>query len=1103
MRAGGDRRTVLGVEVCLLGPLELRDDNGEQAPLAGTLVQILLTMLALRCGNVVADDLLVDALWGDTGVARSSNALQRQVSTLRHALGRADLVQRRSGGYVLTIDRSAIDIIRFDSIAARGHEELRRGNARDARELLDAALQLWRGDALAHVAYAEFAQLEINRLNEARLAATESRIDADLALGQDSALVGELERLVTAHPLREHLRAQLMLALARSGRQADALRAYQSARSTLADELGLEPSKELRDLETAILQQDPAVVRRDPAPERRDRRTNLRIPLTSMVGRSRDLAALHALVADHRIVTLVGTGGVGKSRLATEAAREWLDSGDLDVWIVELSDVADPEEVMPAIMTALDVPRATSARADMQRLIDFLNAGDAVVVLDNCEHLIETVARVAQDLLESCAALKIWSTSREGLAIPGEVLWPVAPLPRDDAITLFVERAGAANPSAQLDRNTADARVPLDDICARLDGLPLAIELAAARLRSMPITELATGLENRFRFLSRGLRTARPRQQTLRAVVDWSYNLLFDDERRVFERLSVFGGVCTMAAARVVCADEDITSDDVADLVARLAEKSLLRIETDEIEGYARCRMLQTLVEYARGALEASGDVVRVESAHVRYYADFARRSIGALQGQHQRGWLRAVTWNMGNLRSAFDSALRDRDAEIACVIAGSLGWYWWFTGRALEGSHWLARARGCSGDVDDVTEARVAAWTAFTRAPGFVQWSDQDQRVEKDRHRVDEQLVEDPDELCSRAIKLYRDGGAFTELAGVETALAITFSTRGDFAHARELLSEAAELQRSLEQTPEVAAMTAFVSGRLAFVEDRYAAAEQAFETSVTLCTATGAHAHCAFALRYIGRLAHLRRDCAKSIAAIEHALELSRELGLAGFVTVLTSDLGEAVAATGDFDRARVVLAGPVKSARDAGFLPGVAESLTALAVLEWRAGDTDAAARLACEALDLALETNSEDAGARCDAVLGLVAAGAGRIAEARERHVGALQRAARGDAPRRTALALEGLASVALLEADACETARLLGAASTLRASPGGAHGPAFATTTLIDTGDLMAAAVEIGRSEPVSRSFDLGTTDPTAVIESLLPAAGRGRTSAQT
>ena len=1101
MRSRADRRTVPGVEIGLLGPLEIRDDDGEQVRLSGTRLQKLLTLLALRCGDVVADDQLVDALWGDNATARSANALQRQVSTLRQVLGGPDLVQRRGGGYVLTIDRSAIDIVRFDSGAARGHDALRQGDPRAAREQLDAALQLWRGEALSHVAYAEFAQLEITRLNEARLAATESRIDANLALGQASALVGELERLVTVHPLREHLWAQLMLALARSGRQADALRAYQSARSTLADELGLEPSQELRDLETAILRQDPAVVRRETAPQQPDRRSNLRIPLTSMVGRKRDLAALHALVAEHRIVTLVGTGGVGKSRLATEAAREWLDSGDLDVWFVELSDVTDPEEVVPAIMTALDVPRATSTRADMQRLIEFLDASDTVIVLDNCEHLIESVARVAQDLLESCATLKIWSTSREGLAIPGEVLWPVAPLPRDDAITLFVERAGAANPSARLDANATEARVTLDDICSRLDGLPLAIELAAARLRSMPITELATGLENRFRFLSRGLRTARPRQQTLRAVVDWSYNLLFDDERRVFERLSVFGGVCTLAAARVVCADEDITGDDVADVVARLAEKSLLRIETDEVEGYLRCRMLQTLVEYARESLEASGDAARVEGAHVRYYADFARRSIAALQGQPQRGWLRAVSWNMGNLRSAFEIALRDGDAETACVIAGSLGWYWWFTGRALEGSHWLARARSCRGDVDEVTEARVAAWTAFTRAPGFVQWSDQ-HRADEEGHRATKQFVEEVDELCSRAVKLYRSGGALAELAGAETALAITFSTRGDFARARELLADAVAIQRSLEQTPHVAAMTAFVSGRLAFAEDRYTEAEETFDTSVTLCTASGAHAYCAFALRYIARLAQLRGDYPKSIAAIEHALDFSRNLGLAGFVTVLTSDLGEAIAATDDFDRARAILAGPLKSARDAGFLPGVAESLTALGQLEWRAGDKDAAATLAREALDIALEANSTDAAARCDAILGLVAADAGGVDEARARHLGALQRAARADTPRLTALALEGLANVALLETDACEAARLLGAASALRASPGGAHGPAFATTVLIDQRDLLATATEIARSEAVSRWFAQGEADPSAVTESLLLVAGRGPTSAQ-
>ena len=280
---------------------------------------------------------------------------------MRRRLAAPDLVQRRGAGYVLAVDRSAIDIFRFEALAARGHEAMRSGDVAGARELLDEALKLWRGDALADVAYEEFAQVEIARLTEARLVATEARIDADLALGRGADLISELEQLVLAYPLREHLRAQLMLALARSGRQADALRSYQSAREVLGEELGLEPSRSCGSSKPRSFNKTKQSFAATPRPRRRAPRTNLRIPLTTLIGRRHDLDALRPLLHTQRLVTLVGPGGVGKSRLAIEAAREWFESDTIDVWLVELADVADHGEVVPAIMAALDLPRTESA----------------------------------------------------------------------------------------------------------------------------------------------------------------------------------------------------------------------------------------------------------------------------------------------------------------------------------------------------------------------------------------------------------------------------------------------------------------------------------------------------------------------------------------------------------------------------------------------------------------------------------------------------------------------------------------------------------------------------------------------------------------------
>ena len=308
------------MEIRVLGSLELVDDYGRAVPVPGTRLQALLIALALRSGEVIADDRLFEIVWGDDVPGRGANALQRQVSTLRRLLGRPDRVERRGGGYSLLADRSAIDVFQFEQFVRRGREAMREGQAGLASELIGEGLALWRGDALIDVAYHQFAQLEIARLTEMRIAAMEARVDADLALGRHASVIGELERLVSEHPLREHLHAQLMLALARSGRPTEALRSFQSARTVLGEELGLSPSPELCELEAAILRQDEQTVRRDVEPSLW-RRTNLRTPLTSLIGRADALAGLSRLLASQRLVTLVGPGGVGKTRLAIEVGE--------------------------------------------------------------------------------------------------------------------------------------------------------------------------------------------------------------------------------------------------------------------------------------------------------------------------------------------------------------------------------------------------------------------------------------------------------------------------------------------------------------------------------------------------------------------------------------------------------------------------------------------------------------------------------------------------------------------------------------------------------------------------------------------------------------
>ena len=474
------------------------------------------------------------------------NGLQGLVSKLRRALGTTGPVAMRGGGYVLDLAPEAIDVYQYELLVAAGRSAAAGGNTARATSLLSEAEALWRGDVLAEFAYEEFASATITRLSELRVAAIEERLDTGLQVGRHQDLIGELETLVATHPLRERLRGLLMIALYRAGRQADALRVYQEGRHILGDELGLEPGPELRQLEVAILAQNPSLDApaiaspgTDAGPEHR---STLPESLTPLVGRDQELQELTQLFEDRRFLTLVGPGGVGKTWLALEVARAQSTVLRHGACLVELAPLGDPAGVRAAISFALDLP-------DPTRLATMIGRRDLLIVLDNCEHVIAAAAEVAEDLLRQCPGLRVLATSREGLRVSGETIWPVPPLAADDALQLFLARAQAVG--SRLERSD-DVLLAVAEICARLDGLPLAIELAAARTRAFPVQQILSRLNDRFRLLTGGSRNALPRQQTLRAVVDWSYELLFGDERRVFERLSVFPSGCDLATAQAV-----------------------------------------------------------------------------------------------------------------------------------------------------------------------------------------------------------------------------------------------------------------------------------------------------------------------------------------------------------------------------------------------------------------------------------------------------------------------------------------------------------------------------------------------------------------------
>ncbi len=593
------------IEFRVLGPIEV-DRDGVAVALGGPRQHVLLALLLVAAPQPVPIDRLADELWHGEPPDGASTTLRAYVSKLRTVLGDGAAIRSSAGGYALDADGHHVDAARFERLAREGHEALERGATRAAATRLRQALDLWRGPPFAGVGEDGALLVEAQRLDDLRLSAFEDRIEADLALGQDAELVDELERLVRDNPYRERLWRHLMLALYRAERQTDALAAYRRARSLLADELGLEPGEELQRLEQSILRHEV------PAARPPEERHNLPAQVSSFVGRETELADIARLLGTSRLLTLTGVGGVGKTRLALEAAGRALDDSPDGVFLVDLSALTEPALVVRQVATALGVREQADAPL-AEQLVARLRDADLLIVLDNCEHVREACAELCGRLLESCPRLRVLGTSRDTLGVPGEVDYPVPPLPvpsteadldelrASDAVRLFLARAGEAQPR----RAEVPGAVPMAArICRDLDGLPLAIELAAARAKAFSFEEIASRLDDRFQFLISWRRLAPARHRTLRAAMDWSYELLSDEERTLLDRLSVFVGGFTLADVADVCLDGlDAGADD---LVGRLVDASLVVPEERDVG--TRYRLLETVRQYAGELLETRGE---------------------------------------------------------------------------------------------------------------------------------------------------------------------------------------------------------------------------------------------------------------------------------------------------------------------------------------------------------------------------------------------------------------------------------------------------------------------------------------------------------------
>jgi predicted ATPase/DNA-binding SARP family transcriptional activator len=717
------------LDVAVLGPLELHR-GGQALELGGSKQRTLLAALALEANRVVTDGQLVEILWGNEPAGGATDALRVQIHRLRRTIepnadsdhSEGHLLARRLTGYSLTLNADRLDIDRFRKLINEARTTATQGKEAQALHLFDAALALWRGPVLADFGDAPFAVAQRIRLEKLRLEGCEDRFELCLRLGLHLENVSPLEALAEEHPLRERLQGQLLLALYRCGRQAEASEAYQRTRQRLADELGMEPGPELQRILREILRHEVAPTpsggfdsqkgQTSYAPERH---SNLPPEVSSFIGREDQVADVIDLLATNRHVTLVGPGGIGKTRLAVQVARRSIADYHDGAWLVDLATVIDANTLPQQVLTWLGFRQQLNL-TPVSSLTALLERRHSLLILDNCEHLVDAVAELVQALLRGCPRLSILVTSRERLNCEGEQAWSVPSLElpdseqrlaveailKYDAVALFVERARGARRSFMLSADNAQA---VTELCARLDGIPLAIELAAARIAALSPEQLLEHLGNRFRLVAGSRRASVSRHRTMQATIDWSHRLLTDEEQRLFRRLSVFAGSFDLGAAEAVCMDQDLHANEIVELIAKLVDKSLV-VYADAVAGEGRYRMLETVRQFAQEKLAGDSTGDRVRNRHAAHYLtvgeDFEHRYREGRFGTS----VRQLDAEYTNGRAALEWA-EGADFELFCGLAATWWNYWWLQGSFTEGRTWLDRA--LTSTVGDIrTRARL-----------------------------------------------------------------------------------------------------------------------------------------------------------------------------------------------------------------------------------------------------------------------------------------------------------------------------------------------------------------------------------------------------------
>ncbi|MEV7380346.1 BTAD domain-containing putative transcriptional regulator [Streptomyces lydicus] len=920
----------------ILGETRAWHGDGNEVPLGGPARRALLALLLVRPGEVVSTDRLADEI--DPTGALSAHSLQSQVSRLRTALGAGAAIERAGPGYRIVVDPDAVDTSRFERLAGEGRAALADGDAGRAVVLLREALELWRGPALADLPESETARAAAVRLEERRLGALEDRIEAGLRLGEHRAVVPELRELVGRHPLRERLAGLLMRALFAEGGQAEALVVFEETRRHLADELGADPSAELAALHRELLSTDPTPSPAAPPAQ-----------LTSFVGRADEVTEVAETLRVARLVTLLGPGGVGKTRLSVEVAGV---GGTPDqVCFVELAPLRDGAGLPHALLGALGLRENGlqmdgGAKAPVDRLIAALSDQVLLLVLDNCEHLVDEVARLAARLLATCPRLRVLATSREPLGIIGEHLFPVRPLDEEAAVRLFTERAGAVRRGF-----TADPDV-VRRICAALDDLPLAIELAAARSRTLDIDDLAGRLDDLLAVGARGNRTADERHRTLRSVVAWSWDLLSESEQRAARRFTVFAGGATARSALRVCGTDGETLE-------ALADKSLL-----EVAG-GRYRMLETIRAYGAERLDAAGERESVRRAHAQRLLELLRTADPHLRRAEQLEWLPVVAAEHGDLLAALRWAVEEPAVETAFELLATAFNYLWIRGASASVAPLAIALLASVGEAapdglgEEYATCVLLAGAASGEA-GEQAWQ---------RHRA----------TAGKALAAAWPGDRSGRYPVVLLLWMMRNAGGPDPQSAFALVSS----QRDCPE-PWARAAAHYVSGFGHLGQRDPAAAEDAFGQALEGFRSLGDRWGIALVLDTLAGVAGARGDRTRAVALTDEALVLTERLGALEDSADLLVNRGDHLVGD-DLAGARDAYANAAALARRAGSSTYLAAALRGLGDIALEEGDLAEAERLYGKALERNDPHWIKSLGPRVRTLIGL-----GRVAAARSRH-----------------------------------------------------------------------------------------------------------------